>query len=159
MATVGLICLSATTSISRSKAIAAARRRLASLTIARRKCITPFRRDCSAISGTASSKTSRKALGSIARTGRLSACYARTSTATAAPTSTSPMTPPLTYSGLTRETEVRSEEHTSELQSRLHLVCRLLLEKKNLSRALRHRRRSHARRCPHCVYIHTDCDG
>src|SRR2546422_4177826 len=26
--------------------------------------------------------------------------------------------------------EVRSEEHTSELQSRLHLVCRLLLEKK-----------------------------
>src|SRR2546422_1761677 len=26
--------------------------------------------------------------------------------------------------------ETRSEEHTSELQSRLHLVCRLLLEKK-----------------------------
>src|SRR2546429_4609966 len=26
----------------------------------------------------------------------------------------------------------RSEEHTSELQSRLHLVCRLLLEKKRL---------------------------
>src|SRR2546422_1801433 len=26
---------------------------------------------------------------------------------------------------------LRSEEHTSELQSRLHLVCRLLLEKKN----------------------------
>src|SRR2546422_1210046 len=26
--------------------------------------------------------------------------------------------------------EGRSEEHTSELQSRLHLVCRLLLEKK-----------------------------
>src|SRR5256884_7172086 len=26
----------------------------------------------------------------------------------------------------------RSEEHTSELQSRLHLVCRLLLEKKNM---------------------------
>src|SRR2546422_1939144 len=25
----------------------------------------------------------------------------------------------------------RSEEHTSEIQSRLHLVCRLLLEKKN----------------------------
>src|SRR6202043_4000738 len=31
----------------------------------------------------------------------------------------------------------RSEEHTSELQSRPHLVCRLLLEKKD------HRRRSH----------------
>src|SRR2546422_5291053 len=27
----------------------------------------------------------------------------------------------------------RSEEHTSELQSRLHLVCRLLLEKKKNS--------------------------
>src|SRR5687768_17855448 len=27
-------------------------------------------------------------------------------------------------------TKSRSEEHTSELQSRLHLVCRLLLEKK-----------------------------
>src|SRR2546422_6740264 len=27
----------------------------------------------------------------------------------------------------------RSEEHTSELQSRLHLVCRLLLEKKKQS--------------------------
>src|SRR5699024_12803734 len=27
--------------------------------------------------------------------------------------------------------EVRSEEHTSELQSRFDLVCRLLLEKKN----------------------------
>src|ERR1039458_10904471 len=27
--------------------------------------------------------------------------------------------------------EVRSEEHTSELQSLRHLVCRLLLEKKN----------------------------
>src|SRR5256884_793542 len=28
----------------------------------------------------------------------------------------------------------RSEEHTSELQSRLHLVCRLLLEKKKSMR-------------------------
>src|SRR2546422_10464419 len=33
--------------------------------------------------------------------------------------------------GKTRDTiKIRSEEHTSELQSRLHLVCRLLLEKK-----------------------------
>src|SRR2546422_5574526 len=31
---------------------------------------------------------------------------------------------------LQRAVEPRSEEHTSELQSRLHLVCRLLLEKK-----------------------------
>src|SRR2546422_7222744 len=29
----------------------------------------------------------------------------------------------------------RSEEHTSELQSRLHLVCRLLLEKKKTRQA------------------------
>src|SRR2546422_2182635 len=32
--------------------------------------------------------------------------------------------------GNTRIMNERSEEHTSELQSRLHLVCRLLLEKK-----------------------------
>src|SRR2546427_7585355 len=32
---------------------------------------------------------------------------------------------------------VRSEEHTSELQSQSNLVCRLLLEKKNTSGALR----------------------
>src|SRR2546429_2368563 len=31
--------------------------------------------------------------------------------------------------------DVRSEEHTSELQSRLHLVCRLLLEKKKTTDA------------------------
>src|SRR5712675_3710124 len=31
-------------------------------------------------------------------------------------------------------TAPRSEEHTSELQSRLHLVCRLLLEKKHQAR-------------------------
>src|SRR5690554_7471679 len=30
------------------------------------------------------------------------------------------------------QAKVRSEEHTSELQSRPHLVCRLLLEKKNI---------------------------
>src|SRR2546422_2944580 len=33
-------------------------------------------------------------------------------------------------SGEREEHMARSEEHTSELQSRLHLVCRLLLEKK-----------------------------
>src|SRR2546429_5506406 len=31
---------------------------------------------------------------------------------------------------LFKKVTMRSEEHTSELQSRLHLVCRLLLEKK-----------------------------
>src|SRR2546422_5504404 len=38
-----------------------------------------------------------------------------------------------TRSGMTTSSRTRSgrsEEHTSELQSRLHLVCRLLLEKK-----------------------------
>src|SRR2546422_5280991 len=32
----------------------------------------------------------------------------------------------------------RSEEHTSELQSRLHLVCRLLLEKKKKNKTTNH---------------------
>src|SRR2546429_5032477 len=38
------------------------------------------------------------------------------------------------------EVQPRSEEHTSELQSRLHLVCRLLLEKKTISSTYRPRR-------------------
>src|SRR2546429_5911373 len=37
---------------------------------------------------------------------------------------------PLNDDVLAQELGTRSEEHTSELQSRLHLVCRLLLEKK-----------------------------
>src|SRR5258708_19076076 len=36
-----------------------------------------------------------------------------------------------TFAGLHKLTPDRSEEHTSELQSPDHLVCRLLLEKKN----------------------------
>src|SRR2546422_8122306 len=36
----------------------------------------------------------------------------------------------LEYVSIPVEHGARSEEHTSELQSRLHLVCRLLLEKK-----------------------------
>src|SRR5258708_10736212 len=36
----------------------------------------------------------------------------------------------------TSEREARSEEHTSELQSPDHLVCRLLLEKKKTTRIL-----------------------
>src|SRR5690554_7265136 len=32
---------------------------------------------------------------------------------------------------------IRSEEHTSELQSRPHLVCRLLLEKKKKNKTIR----------------------
>src|SRR5260370_6291952 len=38
---------------------------------------------------------------------------------------------PPVASGLQRGSRYRSEEHTSELQSHLNLVCRLLLEKKN----------------------------
>src|SRR2546429_4744063 len=40
----------------------------------------------------------------------------------------------------------RSEEHTSELQSRLHLVCRLLLEKKK-----NHLDQKQSRLCGHCA--------
>src|SRR5258708_18678276 len=36
------------------------------------------------------------------------------------------------FHGIDAEVEHRSEEHTSELQSPDHLVCRLLLEKKNM---------------------------
>src|SRR5438445_2423577 len=39
----------------------------------------------------------------------------------------SPTAPPIED----RQRRIRSEEHTSELQSRQYLVCRLLLEKKN----------------------------
>src|SRR2546430_3834078 len=38
-------------------------------------------------------------------------------------------------SALLRAADVRSEEHTSELQSQSNLVCRLLLEKKKKSRS------------------------
>src|SRR2546422_8080358 len=41
----------------------------------------------------------------------------------------------------TKLNESRSEEHTSELQSRLHLVCRLLLEKKKNNQSLNDRTR------------------
>src|SRR5690554_7620813 len=41
----------------------------------------------------------------------------------------------------------RSEEHTSELQSRPHLVCRLLLEKKKNTEKKRHQCRYKCRRC------------
>src|SRR3712207_8100873 len=38
--------------------------------------------------------------------------------------------------GIPSRGAIRSEEHTSELQSRQYLVCRLLLEKKNISPSL-----------------------
>src|SRR5687768_18366740 len=46
----------------------------------------------------------------------------------------------------------RSEEHTSELQSRLHLVCRLLLEKKKKQTELA---QAQTPRIP--LYTHSGC--
>src|SRR2546422_8392756 len=61
----------------------------------------------------------------------------RTYTQPVLPASTTAFVPPtiaitggLTASRSHTSKRARSEEHTSELQSRLHLVCRLLLEKK-----------------------------
>src|SRR5690625_1335999 len=42
----------------------------------------------------------------------------------------------ITTSSATSTTNTRSEEHTSELQSRGHLVCRLLLEKKKMNKSI-----------------------
>src|SRR6478752_4573318 len=46
------------------------------------------------------------------------------------PVDGSPTQDPKYFREFAPEIKRRSEEHTSELQSRLHLVCRLLLEKK-----------------------------
>src|SRR5256884_7373684 len=45
----------------------------------------------------------------------------------------------LASSSIVTKALMRSEEHTSELQSRLHLVCRLLLEKKKIQVVSTHR--------------------
>src|SRR5690348_17409394 len=54
----------------------------------------------------------------------------------------------ISFSG--KQTKSRSEEHTSELQSPVHLVCRLLLEKKKKKKSFSllggHRYMSRARR-------------
>src|SRR5687768_17973212 len=47
----------------------------------------------------------------------------------------------------------RSEEHTSELQSRLHLVCRLLLEKKKKKKKTYYRCKSHTPASRALTYI------
>src|SRR5689334_24798688 len=53
-----------------------------------------------------------------------------------------------------RKRNRRSEEHTSELQSQFHLVCRLLLEKKKKLRSLIAYSATplHAPRLPVCLY-------
>src|SRR5437879_7966185 len=52
----------------------------------------------------------------------------------------------LQFFELLDELQFRSEEHTSELQSPMYLVCRLLLEKKKTSKAWRPRRKHRERR-------------
>src|SRR5437763_2834947 len=51
-----------------------------------------------------------------------------------------------------RHTRQRSEEHTSELQSPMYLVCRLLLEKEEIARAQsRRNRHGLGGRCVLCI--------
>src|SRR3712207_7875829 len=74
-------------------------------------------------------RLSRRALAALDRTGPLGALYTRS---TAQHHHNSALSPALSLHhcrGIWRVK--RSEEHTSELQSRQYLVCRLLLEKKN----------------------------
>src|SRR5205809_1213585 len=71
---------------------------------------------------------------------RLGSTAARRPRLQATPPDTITVAAPVIVSG-------RSEEHTSELQSRLHLVCRLLLEKKNQApKCSKHSLESRARR-------------
>src|SRR6478752_10572709 len=54
---------------------------------------------------------------------------------------TVPWTTSGSYAARRCRTAARSEEHTSELQSRLHLVCRLLLEKKKKKKKKKHKKK------------------
>src|SRR5687768_17679123 len=63
----------------------------------------------------------RSAFGSTIDCAKYSAGWCPPIPVSSGPTSPAPRSP---------RGKSRSEEHTSELQSRLHLVCRLLLEKK-----------------------------
>src|SRR5258705_8906053 len=47
---------------------------------------------------------------------------------------------------------IRSEEHTSELQSLRHLVCRLLLEKKKHNKRLEHGNNHESVACRVCTH-------
>src|SRR2546429_2976442 len=71
-------------------------------------------KSCRRIRGSATRSTSNTWPGSFAR----------------CPTAAAGKLTPIRWWAPTRTPRWRSEEHTSELQSRLHLVCRLLLEKK-----------------------------
>src|SRR5437763_3105229 len=60
--------------------------------------------------------------------------FMRLSTVNGIPTMTAAFTTDIPFLG-NWGTPVRSEEHTSELQSPMYLVCRLLLEKKKTTRS------------------------
>src|SRR5439155_16524502 len=60
---------------------------------------------------------------------RSTACFRMIGIRSAHPVSTSPSVEIISSGRRPRGAVTRSEEHTSELQSRGHLVCRLLLEK------------------------------
>src|SRR5256884_698236 len=76
----------------------------------------------------------------VGATSRILATSWRSSTAISAPSASAARSTCLTLTSTPANScnnpllsSKRSEEHTSELQSRLHLVCRLLLEKKKQS--------------------------
>src|SRR5262245_62401212 len=70
-------------------------------------------------------------LNSASRLARSSACFFASAS--------------LSFLAFSSASSLRSEEHTSELQSLRHLVCRLLLEKKknkeNIAQQIQHKRR------------------
>src|SRR2546422_4510274 len=63
--------------------------------------------------------------------------------------------PPAPCAPRCRARRARSEEHTSELQSRLHLVCRLLLEKKKRTTTELRNQSPTKRRCTNTSPAHT----
>src|SRR5690242_21269130 len=65
------------------------------------------------------------------------------SPAIAPPIASDPVSPMKILAGDTGSLAIRSEEHTSELQSHVNLVCRLLLEKKKKALSSAHSRRPH----------------
>src|SRR2546422_5312758 len=87
-------------------------------------CALPI---CGWTRGSTASPTSTRGWPSTTTRSPRGAAPVRSGPSSPPPASTSrPSSPPTAW----RRDSSRSEEHTSELQSRLHLVCRLLLEKK-----------------------------
>src|SRR5437870_7760905 len=84
---------------------------------------TPTRVSCRIVSSTAAGPPSHAWLLAVLTTSNPARARAAAAAEGAVKTPTE--------SGAALESGARSEVHTSELQSRGHLVCRLLLEKKN----------------------------